>query len=188
VDFNGLIVLAAVWFLFNLINNARRKSRGPAETRQPEPMRPRPRPFRPDATQREGSRLELVLRELQRSLEDAAQSGRPTATMPPVEDVEESESLEMEPEVASLEGEVHREVRQRVDRDDEAGNVEAQRIQAAAARDTARTRTDHLAFDQRIRKEAADHTAAPMYTGRQLRDAVVWREILGPPVSERDER
>jgi hypothetical protein len=25
------------------------------------------------------------------------------------------------------------------------------------------------------------------YTPAQLRDAVVWREILGPPVSEREE-
>ena len=34
---------------------------------------------------------------------------------------------------------------------------------------------------------AADKTATRGYTARQLRDAVVWREILGPPVSLRGE-
>ena len=41
---------------------------------------------------------------------------------------------------------------------------------------------------QQIRKEPADQTAPRGYTAKELRDAVVWREILGPPVSERSER
>ena len=41
-------------------------------------------------------------------------------------------------------------------------------------------------FDARIRQEAADKTAVATNRTRRLRDAVVWREILGPPVSLRD--
>jgi hypothetical protein len=74
-----------------------------------------------------------------------------------------------------------------VDRDDEAEGIEARRIQAAAARDVARSPADHTKFDERIRKEPAEHTAARGYTAKQLRDAMVWREILSPPVSLRRE-
>jgi hypothetical protein len=188
MEFNWLVVLGVVWFLFNLISNARRKPQAPSQP-VPRDQRPRPLPSARDATQQEGSRLEVMLRDLQRSLEQAAESGRPTRIpLPPAEEFEDSESLEVDPEVRSLEGEVRREVRQRVDQDDEAGDIETRRIEAAAARDSARTKSDHIAFDQRIRQETADHTAAPAYTAQQLRNAIVWREILGPPVSERGER
>ncbi|MBA3344021.1 MAG: hypothetical protein H0T44_01770, partial [Gemmatimonadales bacterium] len=43
-------------------------------------------------------------------------------------------------------------------------------------------------FDSRIRQEPADHTAVRRYSAQQMRDAFVWREILGPPVSERPGR
>jgi hypothetical protein len=42
-----------------------------------------------------------------------------------------------------------------------------------------------MVVDAQIRTEPADHTAARTYTPQQLRDAVVWREILGPPVGLR---
>jgi hypothetical protein len=59
---------------------------------------------------------------------------------------------------------------------------------AAAEENTApRTRAERTAFDARIRQEPADKTATRAYTTKQLREAVVWREILGPPVSLRGE-
>jgi hypothetical protein len=187
MEFNWLLVLVAVWFLLNLISNTRRKPQVPPRAEPREGLRPRPLPSAPDAMQREGSRLELVFRELQRSLEETIQVAPPARTsLPSADEVEDRESLEVEPEVKSLEGEVHREVRKRVDQDDEAENIETRRIQAAAARDSARTRVDHVAFDQRIRQETVDHTGTRAYTAQQLRDAIVWREILGPPVSLRD--
>jgi hypothetical protein len=191
MEFNGVLVLAAVWFLLNLISNARRKPQRPPRGPR-EPLRPKPLPPSPDATQREGHRLELVLRELQRSLEEAAGVERPPAierptalSLPPAEEVEERTSLEIEPEIKSLEEPVNRQVRQRVDRDEETADIEAERIRAAAQRDLPRTKADHAAFDQRIRQEPADHTATKAYTRQQLRDAMVWREILGPPVALR---
>jgi hypothetical protein len=187
MEFNGLLVLAVLWFLLNLITKAGRKSQTPRDPTLPEPVRPRPLPTSPDATQQEGSRLEQMLRQLERSLEEVAQTDHPMRIpLPPAEEVEDRESLEVEPEVRSLEGEVHREARRLVDQDDEAADIETRRIQAAASRDAALTKVDHAAFDQRIRQEPADHTASRTYTTQQLRDAMVWREILGPPVSLRD--
>ena len=75
-----------------------------------------------------------------------------------------------------------------MDYDDAAEAVVRRRIEAARRRDRALTKADHEAFDARIRQEPADHTAvARRFTPAQLRDAIVWREILGPPVSEREE-
>jgi hypothetical protein len=189
VEFNGFILLAVLWFLVNLFTSSRRKQVPPS--RPPTQRPPEPRTIRVgmDPSQQEGSRLERMLRDLQQTLEDAAETqgeSLPGFPLPPREDVEEAASLEVEPEVRSLEGEVRRETRRRVDQDDDAADIEARRIQAAAARDHARTRADHVAFDKQIRQEPADHTATRGYTTQQLRDAVVWREILGPPVGLRE--
>jgi len=83
-------------------------------------------------------------------------------------------------EAASAEGE-----RAVVDQDDEAERLEQKRMAAAEANQRALTDADHEAFEQRIRQEPADKTATRGYTTRQLRQAMVWREILGPPVSLR---
>jgi hypothetical protein len=189
VEFNGFILLAVLWFLVNLFTSSRRKQVPPS--RPPTQRPPEPRTIRVgmDPSQQEGSRLERMLRDLQQTLEDAAETqgeSLPGFPLPPREDVEEAASLEVEPEVRTLEGEVRRETRRRVDQDDDAADIEARRIQAAAARDHARTRADHVAFDKQIRQEPADHTATRGYTTQQLRDAVVWREILGPPVGLRE--
>ena len=187
MDFDALWVLAAIWFVFNLLSNARRKPQRPAPRKQPPPgSSSRPVQIRIDRTQEEGSRLERMLRDLQESLEEAAQARQPEPVpLPSAEEVEERTSLEEVPEIRSLEEEVRRTPRTLVDRDDEAASYETRRIAAAAARDHARTRADHAAFDQRIRQEPAEHTATRGYTPEQLRNAVIWREILGPPVSER---
>ena len=196
MEFNWLWVLAAIWFVINLISNSRRK---PAPSNRPKPVpptrpnlpsRPEPRIVLPgvDPTQQEGTRLEQVLRNLQRTLEEAAPPEyRTTLPRPSSEEVEERASHdEVAPEVISLEQEVHREVRRRVDRDEEVGDIEGRRVKAASERDAARSSVDHAAFDQRIRQEPADHTATRGHTVQQLRDAMVWREILGPPVALRE--
>jgi hypothetical protein len=187
VEFNGVLLMAALWFLLSLLGKSRRKPSDTPRPHLPEPLRPRPLPGRPDVTQQEGSRLELVLRELQRSLEEAAQPA-PLPRLPTPETVElERQSLEAEPEVVSLEGEVHRKARERVDRDDQAGSYEAQRIEAATLRDSARTQARQAAIPEKIRREVPDHTATRAYTPEQLRHAVVWREILSLPVALRPE-
>jgi hypothetical protein len=135
----------------------------------------------------------MVLRQFEQALEEA-QGGqtRPQARLPERyeqtpddEDVEERESLETEPEVVSLERDVRRAPRREFTQDADAEQLVARRITAASVRDAARTKVDHITFDSQIRQEPADHTATRGYTAQELRRAVVWREILGPPVSER---
>jgi hypothetical protein len=136
--------------------------------------------------------LERMLRELERNLEQVAAQSEPprrppVPPLPDDEDFEERESLEEPERVVSLETEVHRPARVRYDQDSGAEDLVRRRIAAAEVRSGAITRADHKRFDARIRQEPADHTAVRRrYTPAQLRDAVVWREILGPPVSERD--
>lgn len=196
MDLGPLVVLVLVWLVLNAIRKA--GSRPPGKPRTP----PRPTASTPqsrarslpttrgaDATQREGKRLEDLLRDLGRTLDQASgPTGRkPDRRLPPAEEVEEGESLEVTPEVHSLETDTRRAERAVVDQDDEAEKVMARRIAAAEANAAPRTRAEHQAFDARIRQEPADKTATRAYTAKQLRDAVVWREILGPPVSLRED-
>jgi hypothetical protein len=211
VDLGTALLIGFAWLVINAIRKAGSKPPGtgtpprrPPGTAPGSGTRPalpgarqlpgaRPRPLPPvtgaDATQREGSQLEALLRELGRTLEQGSGPvGRaPDQRLPPAEEVEERESLEVTPEVQSLERDPRRQARAEVDQDDEAERIVARRLTAAEARDKPLTKVDHRAFDARIRQEPADKTATRAYTARQLRDAVVWREILGPPVSLRGE-
>ena len=186
MDFGGILVLGIIWLLFNLIGQ------GKGRPRTPSPPMPQPRPTgAPDSTQREGTRLERLLRELERSLENVAErpSAGPVKLPAPrrvEEDVEERGSLEEPERVASLETDVPRRERPEYDQDTGAEAIVQRRIEAARVRDHALGKADHQAFDAKIRQEAADHTAVRRYSPAQLRDAIVWREILGPPVSDRD--
>ena len=187
MDFDAVLVLGALWFLVNLLTGLKRKRRPPAQPQARAPVRPAPS-SQPDATQREGSRLEQVLREFQRSLEQAGPAGRQASLpLPDAEEVEERQSLEGEPEVMSLEQEVRRAPRREFTQDEDAEQLVARRITAASVRDSARTKADHVKFNSQIRQEPAEHTATRGYTAQELRRAVVWREILGPPVSLRSE-
>ena len=197
MDFGGLLVMGIVWALFSLLRRTQggskprpRTTSGAAGSRTY--SAPTSERGSGDATQREGSRLEMLLRELERNLGEAGPQGRSPAglPMPPLpddEDVEERESLERPERVVSLETPVNRRAREQYDQDAGAEDLVRRRIAAAAARSGPATSAGHRAFDQHIRQEPADHTAVRRYTPAQLRDAVVWREILGPPVSERDQ-
>jgi hypothetical protein len=197
LDFGVLVFLGFLWFLFNLLKGTGKPGSAP---RAPKPSLPLPLPPSPqrtggphslpapsgvDATQREGSRLEGLLRDLGRTLDEATRvttepvpggTGRKGVGQPAASTV---------PEAVSLEGDVRRSGRVEVDQDDLAEGVVSRRIASAEARNAAHTSRDHREFDQKIRQEPADHTAVRTYTPQQLRDAIVWREILGPPTSLR---
>jgi len=99
LDFEKLLVFGALWFVFNLVRRG-----GTQASRRP-PAQPLPTPSSPDATQREGSRLEVLLRDLNRGLEEAV---RAKTKHDVVEEVENTESLEVEPETVTLERDVPR--------------------------------------------------------------------------------
>jgi hypothetical protein len=180
-EINGFLVIGALWFVLTLITRGMGKTSRPRQPGSSSYPPPKPLPSRPDPTQQEGFRLQMVLGDLRRALEEASQAGSPSGG-PVARDRQRSESLEFESEARSLEGAGEQEV---VDRDDEAAGIEAQRIQAAAVRNAGRKSGVKQPVAP-IRQEPADHTSTPAYS-RQLRDAVVWREILGPPVALRNE-
>jgi hypothetical protein len=191
-DFGGLFVLALIWVFFKLVSRSREESAPPPARRETPPGLGSLN----DPPREEGRALRMLLRELEKAMNpgDAASRGRPAGptgrpaarSLPPAEEVEDREVLEVAPEVESLEREPRRAERAAVDQDDEALQVIARRAASTAARAGGRTPADHRKFDQRIRQEPSDHTATRALTPRQLRDAIVWREILGRPVSERD--
>jgi hypothetical protein len=186
VDFDYVLVLGALWFLINLLTGLKRKSQPPTQPQERDDPAWSAPSSPADATQREGSRLEQVLREFERALDQAGPSGRPASfPLPEAEEIEDRESLETEPEVVSLERDVRRTQRREFTQDADAEQLVARRITAASVRDAARTKVDHIKLDSQIRQEPADHTATRGYTAQELRRAVVWREILGPPVSEK---
>lgn len=204
MDIGTALTLGFLWLLFSLISGKKKYREGQrpkASQSRPESdttLRAQlPLPLPPpsvghlphaDPSQREGFRLESLLKELAQTLDQSSGPlGRaPDTRLPSAEESEEGISLETPAQVVSRELPVTREERVLVDRDDEAEQVEARRIAAAEARSGPLTRPDHFTFDQRIRQEPADHTATAGFRADKLRQAVVWREILGPPLGLRD--
>jgi hypothetical protein len=208
MDLGPLLGLGLLWLVANAIRKGGTKPParpgGPPPSARPPVARPDalatrplsrplpPMPGLPDATQREGSALERMLRELGRTIEEAGASvdpgarpaapGRPGPR--PARASDSASSSEQAGEGAPVRGE-----RAVVDQDDEAEQVVRQRRAQAEARSGPIGTADHQRFDQRIRQEPADQTAVRP-AGRsmeRLRQAIIWREILGPPVSLRDE-
>jgi hypothetical protein len=203
MDIGTALTLGFLWLLFSLFSSKKkhREARGRPPQSRPESDSHRqtelPLPLPPpavgrgthaDPTQREGLRLETLLRELAQTLDQSSGPlGRaPDVPLPSAEESEEGASLETSPRVESRELPVTRNERLPVDQDDEAEQIAARRIAAAEARSGPLTGVDHLTFDQRIRQEPADHTATTAFSAAKLRQAVVWREILGPPLGLRD--
>ena len=183
VELSLFFVALAVWFLVSALSRIGRGSRPPSGPPRQTHQRNVQLRLGSDLTGQRGSGLEIMLRELQRALETGG--SRPATRKPAVPGTLEGGSLEVEPEAKSLEDEVTRADRRAIDLDDEAEQIVARRLKAVAAREQAHPADTDLVVSNEIRPEPADHTATRGYTRRQLRDAVVWREILGPPVSER---
>lgn len=211
-ELGPLLILAIFGWIMSAVGDARRKQqRGPRPPRVPPSQRyPRqPRPGRrataagtgADATQQEGSRLEQILREFEQALEQAQPVPRtpgPVATgsrggWDAGEEVEErgSHDDDAQYEVESLERleNFERPVREDVALGADAEELVQRRIAWAEAQGRALGLADHGKFDARIRAPgaavAAPAAAAPSDRLRRLRQAMVWREVLGPPVALR---
>ncbi len=208
-DFGGLIWIAIIWFFASFLSGQKKRkqradqARRQARTRaQPAPPKPKPASssaHRPavtvaaDPTQREGSALERMLRQLGADLEGLEQRQRgPTgrrsdARLPSAEDVEDRESLER-PVTIVERTPVVRPERVVVDLDDQAEEIVRRRVVAAEERNRPMTLADHRAFDEKIRESSPQTKTAPRVrrASIDLRRAVVWREVLGPPLALRD--
>lgn len=95
---------------------------------------------------------------------------------------EDQGSLEVEESIEVLDDTRLRPPRVEYDADEGAEEVVRRRIVAAESRNRALNAADHEAFDQR-RMKAEATAAAPVarFPAQRLRDAFIWREVLGPP-------
>ena len=157
--------------------------------------RPRPRsgpPARRDpATRRQPTTFEELLAEMQGRLEEAPEDAigdRDGVTaLPSAEEVEERESLEVIPVPVSLETPSREFGREAADdRMLETQRAIAERVREAEARNRGWRLSDHDRFDAEIRRTAPRPAAVRHSTRPPLRQAIVWREILGTPVGLRE--
>lgn len=195
-DFGDIIFWGLVGlYLIKLLSGNRTKvERAPPLERTPTKSQPdRVAAGKPVGTQQEGTLLEQFLRQLEEAQAGPGGRGqggplgrRSRTRLEGAEEVEDTESLEAEEQVANLEtAPIPSRRRVEVDQDDAAEALVQRRIDAAEARNQGLTARDHGAFDARIRAQVADRTAVAAVNLANLRHAFVWSEILGKPVSER---
>jgi hypothetical protein len=220
--FEGLVVLAVIYFVINLISRAGKKT-GTSTTTAVLPPETTP-------TQAEAVSLESILRQIeavkrQKTPARGAGQAKPAARIQPrfsskpgpprmgevvqdargplgrasrtnhesAEDVEDRTSLEdegrelEERRLQNVEVFTPRPERVVQNRDEEAEALVQRRIKSAEARNRPHAAADHRVFDQAIRAPSAPVEVRQRLTPQGLREALVWREILGPPKSLQDE-
>lgn len=208
------IVLVVAYVVFSVISEAVKKQRGEAgeDTRRRARAAAReraerlaragaPAPSRgadlgTSPTQVEARRLEELLRGLGGAL---GMPDGPVGVTGPAPGQEEEPDEAYSLEGATLEGESRDVAPVRATRvvraeDESASALVQRRIDAAARRSGALGPSDHVAFHRRLAAQSAPvqverpkgRHAVMAGTTKDLRRAVVWREILGPPVALRD--
>ncbi len=200
----GILLLYGVLALIGAVQRAgKAKGKGrrtpQRSSREPEPLELPELPEPRGGTRSEGFDLDRWLRQLEGEVPAHAggtgpRGRRADRALPEAEEVEDRETLETEPQVVPHEY-VERPERVVVDYDDAAQRTVARRVAAAEKRDHALTLADHRRFDARVRpvevapvKRQENRTAVrKSLSGASLRQAVILREVLGPPVSERTE-
>ena len=182
-NLGGIAVLVLIWIVGSIFDKKKKEERrrrqmaeqGPPGSIDVESARAEPRALLPDAVQREGSKLEQMLRQLNPEFaamadQALAQANQQTAT-------------EGEPEVT---------VRQPVepfaaapdDGDDfmaKAQRAIARRRLVAEEYSSERTAEDHEEFHLAARRPDKPVAKSLSPEAPSLVQAIIWREILGPP-------
>ena len=188
----AILVVAGAVFLFGKKQEADKKAKTLPKPPGQRVAQPTPK--------RKGA-LDELFETLQAELEKASGVAQPSQRtgpmgrpakggLEPAEEVEERDTIEAEPRVVSMERAPERTGRVLVDYDKQSERVARQRVKEAQARSRGLTKADHAAFDKRIRgtdlpAPATAGTARPAFPRAALRQAIIWQEILAPPVSER---
>jgi hypothetical protein len=146
--------------------------------------RPSARPSAGDILRQQ--RMEAAARRIQpQPTNERGPLGRQSRTrLPAAEEVEERDSLEggsleVEERIQNLDNRT----RVLVDQDEQAEALVQRRIDQASARNTEHRSTDHRRFDKKVREAVPDIAPVIRYAPAQMRDAFIWRELLGPPKS-----
>jgi hypothetical protein len=189
----GPIALFLLWALASLFGKAAQGKKAPRQR----PPRPVPqRRDQPASRTGQPSTFEELLAEMRGQLEQAkdmerVEAGTPEPwqrQLPEAEAVEDTTSLEEEPEVVSLEVEPYRAERPAEISQSEAMQVLVQkRIEAADLRNREWRLEDHRRFDQAIREARPVKVVKRLSPAHHsLRQAMIWNEVLQPPVALRD--
>jgi hypothetical protein len=227
-SFEGLIILAVIYFILNTLGKAgRKRARSPMPPPEPEGQSV------PGGTQQEGFSLEKVLREIERVKRQAEQrqapagppSRRPTAPpprssepaptlehpraarvgrmaqvkqdergplgrranveLPSAEEAEDRTSFDDMVAPATPRRPVDQASRLRtvIDQDEAAEAVVARRLREVEARNRPISAADHAAFDKSIRQGDGSTAPPARFGADQIRQAYIWKEILGQPKS-----
>jgi hypothetical protein len=190
----GPIALFVLWAVASLFGRVAQGKKG--QQQQPRPPRPVPQ-RRDESAARTGqpTTFEELLAEMRGQLEQAKEMERSGAdthepwqrSLPEAESVEDTTSLEEEPVVVSLEVEPHRPERPvEISQSDAMQVLVQKRIDAAELRNREWRLEDHKRFDQAIREAKPARVARIAPAHRALRQAMIWNEVLQPPVSMRD--
>ena len=190
----GPIALFVLWAVVSLLGKA---AQGKRREQQQRPSRPVPQ-RRDQSASRTGqpTTFEELLAEMRGQLEQAKEMEQVETArhepwqreLPEAEAVEDTTSLEEEPEVVSLEVEPHRAERATELSQSEAMQVLVQRrIDAAELRNREWRLEDHRRFDQTIRETKPVRVPRISPASRSLRQAMIWNEVLQAPVSLRDD-
>ena len=177
----GIAVLVVIWIIGAVLDKKRKEGRRrrAARSSAPAPLEVESVSSSEgvDASQLEGSMLERMLRQLDPQFADQALGKK--RSLPNVELERQSPPATATP-ATMVRGE-------RPQADDRRSSTEAliaRRLRAAEARTTGRSDSDHVVFHDSIRKEKKVEPTKESFPVSNMRRAIVWREILGPPKAE----
>lgn len=169
----GLVLLALIWIVGSIFDQKKKQQRRRQQAKQVPPpsievesVSGEPRSTRPDSSQREGSRLEEVLRQLNPELADLADQVSRGSRQPVM--------VRKEPQAIAA-------AEEKSDFVAKAEAAIARRRKVADDRIRDRTDQDHESFHQQARLIEEPVIAGPAAAAPSLRQAIIWREILGPP-------
>jgi hypothetical protein len=191
----GPIALFVLWAVVSLLGRAAQGKKGQQRQRPPRPVEPSR--DRPASRTGQPSTFEELLAEMRGELDRAKQKEQQQEAdagaeswereLEGAEEVEDRTSLEEEPEIVSLEVERYRPERPVEIAESDATEVLVQkRIAAAELRNREWRLDDHRQFDAAIRAPKPVEVRRLSPAHQTLRQAIIWNEVLQPPVSLRD--
>lgn len=191
--YEGLIVLGIIYFIVTLVQKAGKRGGRPAG----QPPEKRLPAAAGNVTEPASVSLDTILKEIERvkrqkQLEQQAQrsplSSRPAAKSmaapragpPQRPDVIQDERGPLG-RIAKTRLESADEVEVRTSADEQAEGVVQQRLKEVAARNRPVAEANRRTVDPAARAQVGPSAVTLRYTPEQLRQAFVWREVLGPP-------
>jgi hypothetical protein len=194
----GPIALFLVWVLASLFGGAGKAKRQRERARRQREQAQQPTEIvvsrdRPASRTGQPTTFDELLAEMRGQLEQAKEMDRVGSGVPSrgqyeddPEAIEDTTTLEEDVEVVSMEVEPVRPERAiEVSQREATEALVQRRIQAAELRNREWRLEDHRRFDAQIRQVKVSRPRTLTVTQRRLRQAMIWNEVLQPPVALR---